>query len=501
MKRNFIKRDIIRVACLSLILFAAGSCLPGFSSDVATSASHNASEHKHSNPASGQSDPTDKTGSSKSKDRYGPAESYPSLQAIIDLAKPGDQLTLTEPAYAGPVVITKQLTLTAAAGIALINDRPQSAIVIQAEGVVLEQLAIRHRAFGETGAAVQVEADGVTLRGLSIHTRGSGILLRGADQGVVENNQITWDSSQGVAAMGQKGNAIDLFQSNNSRITANRITAMRDGIYLDNSKALTIQDNHVSGSRYAIHCMYIDGTQLIGNTSEYNVTGAMIMGVRNVRVEGNTFTKQKDNVNSQGILLYDVKDSVLTDNAVEGNRVGLYLEDSSGNELMHNNILRNFIGIQFVDSEDNRLTYNDFVANVIEAEATGSENNQLRFNYWDSAEVLDLDRDGTSELAYAINPFYQRLVAETPAYQLFFQSPGIRFLGSMYESDRTGWTTDQSPQVKPHSPLAAPPTDPSVPTIPADQRQLPEKTFMLLIAGILLLMTCTTIFYSRGAKA
>lgn len=487
------------ISFILLALLGTSSGYVGFSvanaAPVAAPANQKTTKHDHNDTStSGPNDNLSENSSTPSKNNVPSIASLPSLQVIIDRAKPGDQVMLTEPAYAGPVVITKRLTLTGGVGTTLFNDQAQSSLVIQVEGVVVEQLTIRHLAFGEKEAAVLVQADQVTLRELTIRTRGSGIMLRNAKRGIVENNRITWDSMQKATAMAQKGNGIDLYKSSESRIVGNQIASVRDGIYLDNSKNLTILDNHISGSRYAIHCMYIDGTQLIGNTSEYNVTGAMIMGVRDVRVEGNTFTKQKDNVNSQGILLFDVQDSVLTRNEIEGNRVGLYLEGAFRNQLEHNTILRNFVGIQFVDSQDNRLAYNDFVANVIEAEAMDSEQNQLQYNYWDSAEGLDVNQDGVSDLPYAINPFYQRLVAATPAYQLFFQSPGMRFLSSMYEGDRTGWTTDPSPQMKPNVPITAPST------IGNDSRPLPEKTFLLLIAATLLLTACITIFYSRGAK-
>lgn len=68
-------------------------------------------------------------------------------------------------------------------------------------------------------------------------------------------------------------------------------------------------------------------------------------------------------------------------------------------------------------------------------------------NYWDSFQGLDLNKDGISEISYAINPFYEQLVSRNSAYQLFFQSPGMVFLSELFTEGRDQWTTDKSPRM------------------------------------------------------
>lgn len=421
-------------------------------------------------------------------------ESLPSLQKLIDQAKPGERIVLGEQKYAGSVQIDKPITIEGT-GATLINHDSISAMTISSEDVTVRGLRIAQQQDGEELAAVTVQADGFLLQDLRITTRGFGIVLRNADGGVVLNNVIAWDSGlQGTARIAEKGNGIDLYNSHENQLEGNRILRMRDGIYLENSTNLEIINNRIVGSRYGIHCMYIDGTQIIGNSGEYNMTGAMVMGVTNVRIAENSFTKQSANVYSQGILLYDVHSSVVEKNVVDGNRVGIYLEMSSGNELMNNSIYRNFVGIQFVDAEDNLIHHNDFVANVIEAEARDSGANQIELNYWDSAQVLDLNGEGVSELNYVMNPFYTQLVSRDAAYQLFFQSPGISFLSGMYEGERNSWTTDLAPRVSPNMSQAAS-------GALAEREYISESAFMAIIASILLLTSILTIIYSGGRKS
>ncbi|WP_238651807.1 right-handed parallel beta-helix repeat-containing protein [Paenibacillus piscarius] len=367
------------------------------------------------------------------------------LQPMIDSASNGESITLAPGTYLGPIHIDKKLTINGNGEATILNTlaNEQVAVLIRAAGVQLENLNIQQNNGGEA-AAVRVEADRVTLKGLTIHTAGFGVVLREANGGFISMNKIRWFIPKGEAP-GTRGNGIDLYNSHGTEIRENEISYLRDGIYLENSRNTVVDQNKLSYLRYGVHCMYINGSRVINNTGEYNITGAMIMGVTDVIVSGNSFRKQSQNVHSQGILLYDVRTSSVVNNVVEGNRVGIFMQQSSDNILQNNLVLRNYIGIQFEDAEGNRFQRNGFVANVIEAQATGSKDNALNGNYWDSFEGLDLTGDGLSDLRYAINPFYQQLVSTNAAYQLFFQSPGMNFLSEMYTSGKAQWSTDPAP--------------------------------------------------------
>ncbi|ULO05617.1 right-handed parallel beta-helix repeat-containing protein [Paenibacillus sp. 19GGS1-52] len=368
------------------------------------------------------------------------------LQPIIDQAQTGDVLVLAPGTYLGPVVIDKRLSISGEGAVTLLNHSEDSAIQINSSGVKLQEMNIQQDADGDS-AAIVVRADQVTLANLVIHTGGYGIILRDANGGVIRNNKIRWFIPKGQAP-GTSGNGIDLYNSHGTKIMENEITYLRDGIYLENSRNTVVDQNKLYYLRYGIHCMYIDGSYVTNNIGEYNITGAMVMGVTNVVVSGNSFRKQNQNVHSQGILLYDVHTSAIVNNTVEGNRVGIYMEQSSDNDLRDNIILRNFIGVQFLGAEGNQFQNNGFIANVIEAEATDSKDNKMNRNFWDSFQGLDVTNEGTSDIPYAINPFYQQLISNNSAYQLFFQSPGMTFLSDMFTNGKEEWSTDHTPLMK-----------------------------------------------------
>jgi len=367
------------------------------------------------------------------------------LQQLIDEAVPGESLILSKGSYAGPAIINKQLTIVGNGNVTIENDSKKPAIQIVSNQVVIQGLTIRHQA-GEA-AAVEVVSDDVTLDRLSIETRGFGIMLRDADRVIIKHNRINWSGAMKgkIIPLGKRQNGIDLYNSHDSQIENNEIADMRDGIYLENSHRSSVAENQLFRSRYGIHCMYTNETRVVRNEGEFNVTGAMIMGVRDAVVSDNSFRKQSENVNSQGILLFDVQTSIINNNLVEGNRVGMYIEQSSDNRITDNSVLRNFMGIQLLESTGNVFSNNQFIANVIEAEAIESVGNRMDGNYWDAFRGLDLDHDGLSDIPYYVNPFYQQLVQQTPAFQLFFQSPGMTFLSSLFTDDKENWSADNKP--------------------------------------------------------
>lgn len=370
------------------------------------------------------------------------------LQAIIDQAKPGDAIALAPGSYEGPIIINKPLTLRAEqeGSVQLHNSSLKPAVLITADHVAIIGLSLVDEGLKDE-PTILATGNQASLEGLHIRTGSMGIAIRDADDGAVSDTTIHW-AVNGVR-MADKGNGIDMFNADRWTLTNNSIHDVHDGIYLENSDDIIVSGNVIERSRYGVHCMYTKRTIIEGNEGNRNVTGAMVMAAKQVFVVGNSFTKQSENVNSQGILLYDAHDTEVADNTVDGNRVGVYVEESTNNHFRNNRVRYNFIGVQLIQSSGNTITGNAFMGNVADAQAQGSEDNRLMDNYWDSFQGLDTDGDGRSDLSYAINPFFQSIARKRPAFQLFFQSPGMIFLEGLYQTDRERWTEDSTPLLAP----------------------------------------------------
>ncbi|WP_164744249.1 right-handed parallel beta-helix repeat-containing protein [Paenibacillus xylaniclasticus] len=438
-----------------------------------------------SSSTSGQS--VDPSGKLASPPLYATASQASSdkIQQLIDEANEGDTIVIAPGEYVGKIEVNKRITLRGDPGAKLIHDDASPAVRITAEGVRLSGLTIEQRSLEES-AAVELAASRVTLDHLDVITHTFGIRLRESDHNQILDNKITWltDADTKKVKTSIKRNGIDLFDSHYNDIRANQISSMSDGIYMESSHHNTVSDNKIEHSRYGIHCMYTEGTIVRSNIGTYNVTGAMIMGVMDAVVENNSFTKQSENVNSQGLLLFDVHSSRISGNNVEGNRVGFYIEESSDNSIRDNRITRNFVGVQLLESKENELTGNDFIANVINAEAISSTNNRLSGNFWDTFDGIDTDGDGHSNIAYAINPFFQQMTSRTPPFQLFFQSPGMLFLEELMETGKSTWTTDKAPLMKPSGTVA-------------DSHRV---NYNSVIASLLMLAISLLTIYNAGVK-
>lgn len=370
------------------------------------------------------------------------------LQALLDQAKPGDTLILKSGNYHGPITINKQLTIRPEEGgtIELRNMSDLPAITIEADNTTIAGLRITDVMVKET-PTVLVKGHRAVMDRLHIQTGGDGISVRDANEGTLTNNTIDWMADD--VQMADKGNGVDIFNGHRWKITDNTIRDVHDGIYMESSDDILVSGNVIERSRYGVHCMYTNRTIIERNIGNLNVTGAMVMTARQVSVDGNVFTKQSQNVNSQGILLYDTHETTVTNNTVDGNRVGLYVELSTGNFLKNNRVSYNFVGMQLLESSANSIKGNQFIGNVSDAQARGSEENWITENYWDNFRGIDADGDGISDITYSMNPFFQGLTKKRRAFQLFFQSPGMVFLEGLYQTDRDRWTMDKAPLMVP----------------------------------------------------
>ncbi len=401
-------------------------------------------------------------------------------------------MVLASGEYEGPIIINKPITIRAEDGgtVTLMNRTEQAAVTIAADRVALVGLTIHDVRLKEQPSISIVKSDEALLHKLHIRTGSYGIRATDSNHMTIREALIEWGipEEERKVKLSQKGNGIDLYHSHDNRLLQNTILSMHDGIYMENSDRNVVEDNRFERLRYGVHCMYTADALIRGNTGQYNITGAMIMAVRGAEVSDNQFTRQNENVNSQGILLFDAHDSVVQNNEVAGNRVGLYVEQSTGNLIAGNQVLGNFIGLQLLKAENNEMTDNVFAGNVVQAEARQSTSNTLVSNYWDSFQGIDADGDGQSDLQYAISPLFQSIVKAKPVFQLFFQSPSFVFLEGLYQSDRGSWTADSGPLMKPSLSRAG------------GQAMQTGTNLMTAAAGLLLLLIAISILLLMGVR-
>lgn len=384
-----------------------------------------------------------------------------SLQSLIDESAPGATIVLQAGrTYSGPASVNRTLTIEGEEGATILNRSDAPALTLKADGVTLRGFRIDDRQTDPKKSAVLVMSAGNRIDDVEIVSQAGGIYLRGANGNVIENCRISGANPDDPGEpYSKRGNGIDLLASSGNLIQGNELVHVHDGVYVESSNETRVLGNRAVDSRYGFHFMFSGKPELADNAGSGNVTGGMVMGVEEAIVRGNRFEKQTENVNSQGILLFDVHRSTIESNRVEGNRVGLYIEKSSGNLFRDNAVTSNFIGMQMIGSDGNTFKNGYFAANVIQAQATESRDNDVDGNYWDDFRGLDTDGDGYSDLSYGIDPFFLKLTEQVDAYQLFFQSPGLPFLQQLFRDNTENWLSDGRPLMSPPAEEASPASD------------------------------------------
>lgn len=382
---------------------------------------------------------------------YARAELQP-LQPMIDQVTPGGRLVLESGNYQGSITIDKSIKIEGKGKVVLYGSSDFPVIHVRANQVEITGIQIVDKIKSPQDAVMVIEGNHHLLSNIDIRTRGSGIQLREAHNNELTNIYIEGlisEEEKGNTSFSKRGNGIDLWGSHDNRITSCTISNMMDGIYMESSESNVMLNNRVSDSRYGYHIMFTKDIIIADNQGKRNVTGAMVMSAEQTQVIRNRFFKQSENVNSQGLLLFDAISTLVSDNHVEGNRVGIYMHQSTGNQILNNSIVHNFIGMQMVKSENNDIEHNQFISNIVQAQDQDSQNNRIKENYFDDAQKIDLQGDHKSELPYRVNPFFLNLTNLMPPFQLFFQSPGMMFLESLFQVDSDQWMSDLSPLMYP----------------------------------------------------
>lgn len=359
-----------------------------------------------------------------------------SLQARIDAAPEGSIFQLKKGIYQEAIVLKKPIVLQGEQGAILktCSDRPS--LTIHGENVTVQGVRIAHCKKDSSKAAITVTGKGHRLENLNISSAKIAIKLENTENTHLENIKITGQS---------KENGVDLWESSGNTFSDFDISYVQDGFYMENSSGNSFIGNKITDSRYGIHVMYSDQILIKGNVSMRNFTGAMVMETNGTTVLNNRLTDNNENVNAQGLLLYDVHQSTVRSNVISNNRVGMYMEESSNNEISRNQLMGNFIGAQLNRVSGNKLEHNLFVRNINEIQANQAEKNQIQHNYWDAAWKLDPDGDGSSNVPYQADPYFLKLIKDAPEYQLFFQHPGMILLQKMLKSPEARVVTDDSP--------------------------------------------------------
>lgn len=376
------------------------------------------------------------------------------LQARVDAAPAGAVVEVDAGVYVGDLILERPIRLVGRGRPRLVGSGHGSVIRVRADEVVIEGFDIDGRDGGDLGrdsSGIHVAAKRVTVRDCRIVHALFGVYLRSANGATVENVTI-----EGVAGRpaGEQGSGIHVFDTTGFRLIDNRVSHMRDGMYIQASPGGVIAHNRIGDLRYALHYMFSDDNTFEDNVFERSDAGAAVMFSNRISFRRNRFLHNRGYA-SVGLLLQSCDQVTAEDNVIADNARGLFLEGDRHGIFRGNLIAESDIALVIFDSaKENRFEGNTFVGNLSPLQLVGRRTDTIfDRNYWSDATEPDLDGDGVRDRPYRLSSVFDHLRGNLTAADLFAQGLAADVLA---QAERAFPVLDPIPVVDAH-PLASRP--------------------------------------------
>ncbi len=376
-----------------------------------------------------------------------------SIAAALQAAQAHDVVIVERGDYEEHLVIDKPLTLRGENRPTISGGGSGDVIRITAPDVTVEGFIVRDSGSDLTaqnaGIYVVPGAHRVVIKDNDLAYDLFGLWIEGVDDVQVINNLITGKRD---LLSSQRGNGIQLYNTNGAQIIGNNISFARDGIYVDVSHRAVFRNNKMHQLRYGTHYMNSYYNVWEGNESYLNRSGLALMETRNQTVRNNIAWGNTDH----GIMLRTLQDSVIENNVVAGNGKGFFIYDAEYNVIKNNLVIGNQIGVHlWAGSYRNEVEGNDFILNQNQIRYVAARDvrwGEKAGNYWSNYVGWDGDGDGFGDVAYEANDVVDRLSWRYPYVKLLLNSPAVqtlRMVSRQFPLLRSPSIVDPHPKMRP----------------------------------------------------
>ncbi len=342
----------------------------------------------------------------------------------IERAEAGDTIYIQKGTYKEfNLHITKPLTIIGKNYPEIDGENQGEIITIEADNVTVDGLKIINVGTSYTTdyAAVRVvKSQNFIIQNLQLEKLFFGIYLEKAKKGKVINNTILGDAVEEFSS----GNGIQLWYCNDIEVTGNIIKKVRDGIYLEFSDGILIEDNLSQDNlRYGLHFMFSNNDSYENNIFENNGAGVAVMFSKFITMKGNIFRKNWGTA-SFGLLLKEINDSEISNNKFEENTVGINIEGSNRINYKNNDFRNNGWAVKVRGAcYSNNFIKNNFLNNSFDISYNSKLNdNSFDRNYWSSYTGYDLNKDGLGDVPYRPVKLFSYIVNRTPETIILLRS-------------------------------------------------------------------------------
>lgn len=385
----------------------------------------------------------------------GPGRDFARIGEALTAAAPGDTVTVHGGVHRdGGLVIDKAITLAGVDRPRLDGEKRLEPVTVTASHVTIRGFDIADSGAGSLHDLAGIKVSGashVTIEDNRILGCSFGVYFSKSRDGIVRRNEI-----RGAPADGREnGNGIHAWSCERLVFADNVVECHRDGLYLEFVTDSRIERNQVAENlRYGLHFMSAHRNVYRENNFIRNGAGVAVMYSREVEMTANRFSQSWGSA-AYGLLLKDISDSRIAGNVFERNSIAVTVQSSSRMRFEDNELRANGWALQVESSSsDNVYSKNNFVGNAFDVTSNGElEANRFEANYWDRAELYDLDRDGVGDVPHRPLSLFARLVDRVPAALLLLRSPLVHFLDRaerIFPSLTSDRLADARPAMRPH---------------------------------------------------
>ncbi|WP_394972994.1 nitrous oxide reductase family maturation protein NosD [uncultured Croceitalea sp.] len=334
----------------------------------------------------------------------------------IKMASDFDTLLIKKGTYKEfNILIDKPLTLLGEDFPVIDGEDKGEIIRIASDNVTVDGLFIINVGTSYTSdyAAIRVvKSENYLIQNVVLEKLFFGIYLEKSNNGKVYHNKIIGDAQDEY----NSGNGIQLWYSHNVEVDRNIIQGVRDGIYLEFSDHVTINNNTSANNlRYGLHFMFSNDDVYTNNVFENNGAGVAVMFSKRIKMIGNTFHKNWGTA-AFGMLLKEINDAEISGNTFEENTIGINIEGSNRIEYKNNDFIKNGWAVKVLGAcYTNTFTKNNFLYNSFDISYNGKLNdNVFNQNYWSDYTGYDLDKNGVGDVPYRPVKLFSYIVNQTP---------------------------------------------------------------------------------------
>lgn len=358
------------------------------------------------------------------------------FQELVDQAEPGSVLRPPAGNYAGPVVITKPLTIEGDGKVTIDAGDRGTVMVLNASDTTIRGIHLTGSgdSHDTDDSCLDVRGNNNVIENVIADNCLFGIDLKQSNHSTLRHNRISSKDRE----LGVRGDGLRLWYSSDNLIEGNEIINSRDMVAWYSHRNI-YRNNLGKRSRYSIHFMFANDNIVEGNRFYDNAVGVYFMYTEGGVLRNNVIS-HATGATGMGIGFKESSGTLVENNEIiycgigVGSDLSPFQPDSSI-EFKGNRFAYNGIGILFnSETGGNNLRDNVFEGNLTQVSygsRSGADNAAKNFwaaNYWDDYQGFDRNGDGIGDQKHELYSYADQLWIELPMARFFRSSPVLELL-------------------------------------------------------------------------